>query len=284
MANALPPLPAKKTIALPAAAPVLGAVTAKRFATSDPVARGHFRIGLYGTGGCGKTSLAVRAPGPAVVIDLDDSIDVIRSTLPPDLPLKVVRDVESWTDLRGVLHQPDIWTGVKTIIIDTMSKAEELAGRHVVETIPTEKGAKAKALSDYSFGKDSAHVYDTMLLLFGDLDAHYREGRNIILVCHDAPTKAPNPAGEDFLRWEPRLLGSPKCNVRTKLKEWCDHLLWIGYDIKAADGKAKGGGSRCIWPQEQAHFMAKSRSLHNFIPYDSGSVAVWQAIYEGIPF
>ena len=50
---------------------------------------------------------------------------------------------------------------------------------------------------------------------------------------------------------------SGKASVRLRLREWLDHLLFIGYDVectKQMDGKAKGQGTRTIYPQEARRF------------------------------
>ncbi len=276
-------LPPAKLAPMPAAAAV-GASSGKKFSASAPEKRKNQRVGIYGNGGLGKTSLALRAPGPLIVIDLDGSVDVIKESLPHDLPVRVMRGVDSWQDLRDCLHQEELWQDTKTIVLDTASRAEELCVAHVLATVRTEKGAKCERLEDYGFGKGYRHVYETFLHLFSDLETHYNAGRNIVIVAHEATSKIPNPAGEDFLRFEPRLLNSDKSNLRSKLREWVDHLLFLSLDIFSKDGKAHGGGTRTIYPTEQGHFQAKSRLLSAPIPYPLGDTALWDAIFSETPF
>jgi phage nucleotide-binding protein len=287
----LPPPGAKKPAALPPAklapmapAAAVGAASGKKFSASAPEKRNNQRVAIYGNGGMGKTSLALRAPGPVVVIDLDGSVDVIKDSLPHDLPVKVLRGVDTWQDLRDCLHQADLWDGIQTVVLDTASKAEELCVAHILANVRTEKGMKCERLEDYGFGKGYRHVYEEFLKLFGDLEVHYNQGRNIIIVAHEATSKIPNPAGEDFLRFEPRLQNSDKSNLRSKLREWVDHLIFISLDIFAKDGKVQGGGSRTLYPTEQGHFQAKSRLLSAPIPYPAGDTALWQAIFSPAPF
>lgn len=227
-------------------------------------AAGH-RLVLYGPGGIGKTTLAANAPGPVAFFDLDDSLPRLRGQLEAagiSENIKPVAGIESWAELREAL-QCDGWDDIATIAIDTLTRAEELAVAHTLETVPHEKGHRVARLEDYGYGKGFTHVFDTFLPLLADLDRHARAGRNIILVCHDCTTTVPNPAGEDWLRYEPRLQSpaSGKASIRLRVREWADHVLFYGYDVAVdKDGKGKGCGSRTIYPSELPHCMAKSRT------------------------
>lgn len=220
-------------------------------------AAGH-RIVLYGPGGIGKTTLAGAFPGgPVAFFDLDDSL----SRLQPGGAIQVVPDVENWSDLRGAL-QADGWEGVSAIVIDTLTKAEELAAVHTLLTVPHEKGHRVQRLEDYGYGKGYQNVFDTFLPLLADLDRHCRAGRHVVLICHDCTSTVPNPAGEDWLRYEPRLQspGSGKASIRLRVREWADHVLFLGYDVDVKNGKGRGAGTRTLYPAELPHCMAKSRT------------------------
>ena len=239
-------------------------------------ATGH-RVVLYGPGGIGKTTLAANAPGPVAFIDLDESLPRLRGQLEATgaLPnIRPVSGVKTWAQLREAL-QSDGWDGIKTIAIDTLTRAEELAIAHVIETIPHEKGHRVERLEDYGWGKGFTHVYETFLHLLADLDRHCREGRNVVLLCHDCTTTVPNPAGDDWLRYEPRLQSpnSGKASIRLRVREWADHVLYYGYDVAVTkDGKGKGCGSRTIYPSELPHCMAKSRTCSDQIPVNETNV------------
>ena len=106
-------------------------------------------------------------------------------------------------------------------------------------------------------------MFDTFLPLLADLDRHARAGRNVVLVCHDCTSTVPNPAGEDWLRYEPRLQSpnSGKASIRLRVREWADHVLFVGYDVSVGkDGKGRGAGTRTLYSAEVPHCMAKSRA------------------------
>jgi hypothetical protein len=243
---------------------------------------GH-RIALYGPGGIGKSTLTVQAPGPVAFFDLDDSLPRLQTVLGDSVEnLKPVAGVETWADLRSAL-QADGWDGISTIAIDSLTKAEELAVADTLENVPHEKGHRVKGLEDYGFGKGYQHVFDTFLPLLADLDRHCRAGRHVVLICHDCTSTVPNPAGEDWLRYEPRLQApkSGRASIRLRVREWADHVLFLGYDVDVTDkGKGRGAGTRTLYPSELPHCMAKSRTCAEAMAVGAGfeGDAVWGEI------
>jgi hypothetical protein len=104
-----------------------------------------------------------------------------------------------------------------------------------------------------------------------------------VLICHDCTSTVPNPAGEDWLRYEPRLQSpnSGKASIRLRVREWADHVLFVGYDVAAKDGKGKGSGTRTLYRAELPHCMAKSRTGADPIPLGHDGAAVWSEIIKG---
>ena len=288
----MPTAPLRKTPTTPTTAatprpagpaPASAPRAARQFAFGEVVTATAQRIGIYGPGGIGKTSLACRAPGPVAVFDFDNSLPVLKPSL-AGLDIKVVQDVATWTDLREALHS-NMWSGVKTILIDSLTRAEQLGIAHTLATVKTEKGASVTSVEGYGYGKGYKHVYETMLNILGDLDQHVREGRNVVLICHDCTASVPNPEGEDYIRWEPRLQANNNGNFRLAVKEWLDHLLCVRYDVavnldEKDKGKASGSGTRTIYPLEQAVHMAKSRSLRSEIIFEEGKDVLWGQIFN----
>src|SRR6185436_20399049 len=91
-----------------------------------------------------------------------------------------------------------------SIVLDG-TKAEEYAIAHTLANVPHEKGGRVSSIEGYGFGKGYQYVYDTFLLLLADLDRLVERGKNAVLICHECVSDVPNPAGEDFLRFEPHL-------------------------------------------------------------------------------
>ena len=234
------------------------------------------RVLLYGPGGIGKTTLANSAPGEVAFFDLDESLSRLKFENPP-LPV----DCDSWQSLRASLQME--WpASVKTLVIDSVTRAEEMCIAHTLSTVKHEKGHLVTKLEDYGYGKGYQFVFETFLPLLGDLDRHCRAGRHVILIAHDCTTNVPNPAGDDWLRYEPRLQSptSGKASIRLRAREWADHVLFFGYDVAVdKEGKGKGSGTRTLWPAELPHCMAKSRTTQLPIAVNESS-NVWAEILK----
>lgn len=197
-----------------------------------------------------------------------------------------IGSIETFDELRAALHDQSLWSGYGAVVIDSLTKCEELAIQWTFKNVPhpDRPGVSVSRIEDYGFGKGYTYVYETFLLLLGDLDKHIREGRHVICTAHDCTAPVPNPAGEDWIRYEPRLQSpsSGKASVRLRVREWCDHLLFVGYDLLVnEDGKGKGGGTRTIYPTERPAWMAKSRSLADELVYEKGSFDLWTKMLKG---
>ncbi|MEI6148947.1 MAG: AAA family ATPase [bacterium] len=260
---------------LPPAAQARGSVSFQA-----PRTAGGHRVLLYGPGGIGKTTLAMQAPGPVAFFDLDESLGVLVPHPRGDGVNRLADQCcSSWQAIRDALQSPG-WDEIRTIVIDTATKAEELAVAHTLEHT-LQDGKRGTSIEGYGFGKGYGYVFDTFLTLLGDLDRHARAGRNVILICHDCTSTVPNPAGEDWLRYEPRLQapGSGKASIRLRVREWADHVLFIGYDVDVGKGgKGRGSGTRTLYTAELPHCMAKSRTTQEVIPLGPDGAAVWGAV------
>lgn len=186
---------------------------------------------------------------------------------------------QTWDDVRAALHEPSLWKDYNAVVVDDLTTAESMAVQWTLRNVLVErsgsKDVNVTSIEGYGWGKGYVHVYETFLQILGDLDAHVRAGRTVVCVAHECTAKVPNPAGVDYIRYEPRLQNADKGNIRSRVKEWADHLLYVGYDIFAKDGKAQGSSTRTIFPTEMPTYLAKSRSLADPIVYEKGSFELW---------
>lgn len=277
------PPPPKKPPAPPKGNPPPGnsaVVPSKDFTVQTGKTLEFHKVGVYGPGGSGKSTLAALIEKQGIkplFIDVDNETG----------HLNVARvEVDNWNDLRAVCHDKKLLQPFGALVIDSLTKAEEFARIWVLENIKKEKVGLVKNIEDFGWGKGFTHIYETFLLLLGDLDAVYRDGKHIIVTAHDCTDIVPNPLGEDWLQWAPRLQHPPKgkASIRLRVKEWCTHLLYIGYDVSVSKGdgdkagKAVGSGTRTIYPRELPSHLAKSRTLEDPIPYEQGSALLWEQL------
>lgn len=247
------------------------------FTVTTGAQKGAARIGIYGPGGIGKTTLAAYLPG-AMFVDLEHGtrrMNVAR-----------VEGIRDFRALRGVLASIDAQppTGVQTIVIDSLSVVEEMAKEYVVAERKTEKGLKVESVDAFGWGRGWNFVYDEMMAFFGDLDRIVdRHGMNICCIAHECASLAPNPYGEDFLRYEPHLYAGDKkerSSTRKFFRNWLDELLFVGYDVHATeDGKGVGSGTRTVYTGERPTHIAKSRTNPTEIPFDlTNAAAIWESL------
>lgn len=250
----------------------------KKFNIRKGICRNAHRIGLYGPGGVGKTTLTSLMASTGIMpkfLDLESGSE--------DLDVARIDGIESWQDLRDALHSPSLWNDNDCPAIDTATNAEGLATIHTIKHVPHEKGHIIRSIEDYGWGKGYTHVAETFLALFADLDVHYRAGRNVIVICQSCTANVPNPTGTDFLQYQPNLqdsLRNNKSNIRTRFRDWCDHLLYLDFDrYVSEDGKAVGSGSRTINVNALPTYWAKSRTLKQPIPFPEGDAGLWNELF-----
>lgn len=233
------------------------------------------KICIYGPGGVGKTSLAAAVVDVGLnplFIDAEDSskfLDVARVS------------PKSWDEVRQVLHTPDLMDDYDCVVVESLTKLEDWANQWVCQNIPHEKGNTIRGIEDYGYGKGYQHIYEAFLCLLGDLDAITRTGKHVFATAHVCTETVPNPEGENWLQYQPRLQSPPKIGkVRERVKEWCDHLLFVDFDKAVAKAKAIGHGTRTIYCAERPTYWAKSRSLADPVPYEKDSSEIWNQLFN----
>lgn len=234
---------------------------------------------MYGPPGIGKTTLASMAPTP-LFLDLQDEsghVDVKR------VPIR------SWDDLRRAAISPALWGQFETIVIDNVTRAQQLASEWTCANVADKKGEVVQSIEQYGYGGGPQLRADVFRLLLQDLDTPLRAGKNVILIAHATTDKVPNPRGEDYLRWEPDLYQTPPggkstSSLRNAVVQWADHVLGVFYDVSVGKDSnvGQGSGTRTIYTSELPSHVAKTRLPGNVparnFEYVQGSNEIWRMI------
>lgn len=287
---AKPPATKKKPPPMPPPTPTAPAPTSsravKKFTVEDwdGDTEGH-GIVLHGKYGMGKTNLAALAPAPVFIGGLDAGGSKIKHPVTGE-KLKVIPGIETFQDVRDVLHQVDLFDPYETIVLDTGTQLQHLGLLHTFATVKGPKNITCTNIEQYGYHKGYRHLYDTMHHILGDLDPLIKRGKNVIIVCQSIQTKVSNPGGEDFLRDTPDLQTDPKANVAADYMSWADHIFMIDHtNIQTEDKKAVATGGRCIRVHPEIHFEAKSRTLGPelaTVTFDSvQDDSIWQFLFGG---
>lgn len=167
----------------------------KRIPTAD-------RIFLYGVNGWGKTSMAAYAPDVAFIEVGTESgytkllsggivPEVALSGLTPDWPT-LVATIDS---LQG--------GDFKTLVIDSVSVAQQLLREHVVaEDFGGDDGKNGFG----AFGAGVNAMQTRWVGFLAALDVLWSEGKSIVLIGHSVVKNNKDPEEEDYDQYEPDLM------------------------------------------------------------------------------
>lgn len=246
------------------------------------------KIILYSDLGMGKTTLASMLPKPRF-IGLDDGGRKIKHPVTGE-DLEYVPEIETYQDVRDVLTQKGLFDDDESVVIDTGTILQGLGEKHMLANTKTEGGKFVDSITDYGWGAGYRHLYETMHHILADLDAHVRQGKNVVIVCQMKQESIANAAGEDYLKDVPKLQGQygKVCPaIWSDYAEWADHVFKIGYaGVVASKKKAISSDSRVIYVHPEIHFVAKSRTIPREYPlltFDSpDDDTIWQYLFNEV--
>jgi len=183
------------------------------------------RLVIYGEPKIGKTTFASKWPDP-LLIQTEDGAAGLRIPKIPETPC------QSWEELmhclREVYNQDH---DRKTLILDTLDRAEQLAQRKVLNK--HFEGDKSKYMA-YHKGPMIAGEMISEVLFALDL-IRKRKNMNIVLIAHDGLLPGANALGEDFKKWAPNL----SKHAWNRTRDWADQIGHAQSNFKVFDKKAQ---------------------------------------------
>ena len=236
------------------------------------------KVVIYGPEGIGKSSFASQFPEP-VFIDTEgstDNMDVARLDKPT-----------SWTmlvnEIAFIKANP---TECKTLIVDTVDWAEQLAVAHVC----SQHGKQG--IEDFGWGKGYTYVQEEMGRFLNALSDLVDMGINVVLTAHAQIKKfeQPDEMGS-YDRYELKLGQKTGSKTAPLVKEWADMVLFANYKtlvMTTDNGKKKAqGGERVMYTNHRPAWDAKNRhGLPDEMPFHYAGIAhifAGQQVQESAP-
>lgn len=197
-------------------------------------------ITLLGEPGLGKTTLACMFPDP-IIIRLEDGIESVPEQFKPSIMPVVTTFAELDAQIRWVFAKRKEHKR-KTIIIDSITKAESMLEQHLIDTDPNKPQSINQACGGYGAGPKALgglHGYFKKLL-----DHANKAGdMTIVVIAHAATDTVEPPDGENYSRYVLRL-------GKHSMAPWVDDVDLVGFlrlqqIVRGAkEGNAKGIGAK----------------------------------------
>lgn len=221
------------------------------------------KVVVYGPEGIGKTTFANKFPQP-VYIDTEGSTNFIDG--------KKLPNPTSWTMLLEELEYLKSTSGIaRTVVIDTMDWAENLAKQHLMAKNNWD------AIDASSYGTRYVALADEIGKLLNKLSELVELNYNVVLLAHSETKKHELP---DELGAFDRYVLKLERRDASLVKEWADMILFANFkttvitDSKTNSKKATGG-QRVMYTTHKPTWDAKNRlGLADELPFDYEQIRV----------
>jgi len=183
------------------------------------------RLVLYGQPKIGKTTFGASSTDPIFIQTEDGAAGVNVPKLP-------ATPCTSWDELmhclRVVMKEDH---DRKTLVLDTLDKAEALASAKVLEEVFG--GNKEKFMAYYKGPILAGEMISNVLSAMDHIRS--KKGMNIILIAHDGLQAGANALGDDFKKWAPNI----SKYAWNRVRDWADQIGHVQSEFRVVDGKAK---------------------------------------------
>jgi hypothetical protein len=223
---------------------------------------------IFGTEGVGKTTFAVRFPGPVEVLSTRSTgvsdLQHVHGEIPDNVE---VCEIDDFSELKYKTEH----TKAKTLVVEELHGLQEYLFKHVCKMVYDGVWEGKDGFSSYYRGQR----VDSPIYLQEYLDIVNKkreEGTNVIFVGHSSIVDVANPSGPDYMSHVLSLDDGDKGGVRSVFTRWAQAILFLNIDvtinrITATDkntktitaGKAKDEDTRLIYTTKSPSHSAKNR-------------------------
>lgn len=209
------------------------------------------RTVIYGQEGCGKTTLAAQWPEPLFIDTENGSNQLDVERLEPPTSWQMMLD-----EIDDVLADPE---GVKTLVIDTIDRAETMLSTQLIK-----EDGKGKSIETIAggYGKGPKMLAERVQRdLLNRLDKLIAKGINIVLVAHSVIQRFSPPDADPYDRWETNLskYTSPIYKQWADLLIFCEFQTIVTKDDDTKRSMAQGGRRRVMHCNHTATYDGKNR-------------------------
>jgi hypothetical protein len=203
------------------------------------------RIVIFGPNGIGKSTLGAEFPDP-IFLDCEDGTTHLA------VNRILINDYASLAQALSSLRTQE--HSYRTLVIDTIDRLELLLRGKVCQDL------RIGSIESKPYGKGFTFLFEEFdRFLTKQLDPFIADGVHVVVCAHSSIKKVQLPGLEGFDRFELKI--HQACAAR--LKEWCDALLFIDWQIHVIENegrpKATGGKERTIFTRHSAAHDAKVR-------------------------
>lgn len=230
---------------------------------------------VYGPPGVGKTSFAAQFPGVVFVHDDDEDgiLDLMEyGIVQPPLKTVSVNNFNALMDtVSGTKLASLIKTGMKTLVIDSLTSMELLCFRHHCQKYFQNNWSDTGFFAFWKGPKNAAKT-DWMDFI-NALSLVQQEGVNVIMLAHSQVKPYSNPTGPDYDRFTPYL--DKEC--WQAIHRWAQLILFLNHHVDAEKEsgklKAKAKGSNRVFFAEWSP-VYDAKNLMGIEPnFDAGESA-----------
>lgn len=224
---------------------------------------------LYGQAGIGKTTFAARAP-KSLIVNLEGGLKGVPLK---ELGAFATSQLNAYGEVLEVFERALKSDRFETLVIDSVSRAQELLIRQICDSEQTPK----KSLADFKYGAGYARLSAEAQLFCEWIDALKKARKNVILIAHEAVETFQDPEADAYDRFNTSL----DKRIGEKVRAAVDHIFYMHNEKTVSESKARLRGRTLIQTKPTGGVIAKTRGEREqyiHIKNDESDASIWREL------